>query len=297
MSHLPERIAAYHVTPIDRNGVNDTHNLAFQDQHGVPFDMVDYSRMKHGDAFVARQYGRTLADTIVTDSPEVAFADRLILVGTAYVFAPKPTFAIIRAVSAEINARRREAGNELAPIMRMHTQQMGTTAYAHLPAAERAAAIDPTKQTNYLPSGMVQDAVVMLVDDCVITGTTEKTTAHLIEQYSPKHFLGAYAIQMDPEVAKSFPGIEGVINDAAHISLDLVGEMIQDDRFVLNSRVLDFILNTDDSARLQEFYEFAPASLLCEMYECTMNADLGFVTKYAASINRLLRTMSGRNLM
>ncbi len=258
-------------------------------ENGDPFDAEAYSLMKYGDSRSAQIYGSELGQTLIDEVTDSVSGDRAVFTVPAFTYAPKPALAIARAALTHVNEYRTSKGLEPARMMRMHTDQMGTTAYAQSSLEMREAEVKKWPTQHHIPASLVEDAIVFAVDDCVITGATEKKLINRLSAYNPGTIVCAYALKVDPEKALEFPGIEHVLNVAAKPDLGTVLELINERHFTLNSRVLDMILDTEDIDELNTFLRDCPQDIRADMYEATINSSLEFIGRYPDAIALLSR--------
>jgi len=66
-----------------------------------------------------------------------------------------------------------------------------------------------------------------------------------------------------------------------------VAELIDEQRFALNSRVLDLILATEDTDELGAFLDLCPEGVVRDMYEATVNSSVEFIGRYPKGFERL----------
>lgn len=278
-----KRISGYEVTPLTNN--------QFCLADGSPFDVEAYSLMKYGDGKQAWLYGNALARAAIAETSDSLSQENVLFTVPACVYAPKPALAVARAMLTSVNEWRAE--NDLIPAksVRMYSAEMGRTNYAQSSQEERRRELQGVNRQRHLPPELVKDATVFMVDDCIITGETERSQADIICKHQPAEILSAAAIIVDPQKALEFPGVEHVMNTAGNPNLQAVWQLVQQGRFVLNSRVLKLILQHDNPAELHDFFVACPWALQHEIYESCMNSTLDFIEEYALPIRQLQRVM------
>lgn len=261
----------------------DPESGVFYDADQQPVDVSMYSRCKYGDSAAAWEYGTNLAMSVIDERPDLVERDDLIVTAPGYVYSPKPTTAIARCVLAHINATRVMCNREPARLLRIHEQQMGNPNYATSDRQEREAELARQSDEHYIPTSLVDGVSVIIVDDCVITGTTESRQRAIVQEHNPRDITFAYAIEVDHRLASTNPQIEHVMNTSHPIDLKLISELISRREFTLNSRVLNFILssNVDD---LILFLDACPTQLTQEIYEATMNSTIEFIERHSDSV-------------
>lgn len=278
-----ERVSAYHVEPLSDG------RFECED---APFDVADYSMMKHGDGLVARRYGRDLADALIAAVPDAVETPKAAMTVPACVYAPKPALAVARAALAGLNRHRAQQDIEPIKEVRMYSDRMGTSAYAGASLEERQQASMRWTDEHHLPTSLIKGAAVFAVDDCIITGTTEKKQIRVLSDYAPASIICAYAVEVDPIKAAEFPGIEQTMNMAAEPNLQRVGALIEQGSFALNSRVLSLILRTEDTHELEQFLVQCPPLLRHELYEATVNSTLEYMGRYPVGLGVLERMIN-----
>lgn len=256
---------------------------AFLDEAGNPLNIEGYSRAKYGDSQAAWEYGEAIACAVTSQVDEVLQHDQLVITAPGSVYAPKPALAIARSALAHINTLRVARDKAPGKLLRIFESQMGNPSYANSSQAEREAELAKHTGGHHIPDSLVNNAYVVAVDDCVITGTTEVRQRAIIEEHAPDDILFAYGILVDPEIANKYPQIEHTLNTAYPVTLDLVSELIEQDQFTLNSRVLNFILSSD-AEELIPFLDRCPRSQVREIYETAINSTLEYIERHRENI-------------
>lgn len=278
------RLSTIEITPLS--------NEEFIHADGSSFDVVRYSLMKYGDSQTAWQYGQDVAEAAINQTSEQLSQPDVLITVPACVYSPKPAFAIARAMAAGVNNWRTNQGLQPAKMLRMYSEAMGDPNYAQSNLEDRQKDRFNKVKQRHIPPSLVKDATIFAVDDCVITGSTEQSQYEILAPYEPSEFISAPAIVVDPEKAKHFPGIEHVMNTAANPSLDSVLELIEQDTFMLNSRVLKLIVGHENKEELETFLDSCSWSLISDLYEACINSTLEFVEEYSDSIVLLQRKLS-----
>jgi hypothetical protein len=274
-----EHVAAYTIMPHGDG--------SFVDQHGNEFNVPGYSLVKYGETSVAWGYGRLLAAAAIEEVPDAVFDEAVTLTVPAYAYSPKPALTIGRSVLTHLSAARTAEGLPPARLLRLHTDSMGTTAYAQQTPEERQRTAGSWTRQHHIPTSLVEGASMFAVDDCVITGNTERKQVARLAAHNPGRIVCAYAVKVDPEIALKVDGLEHVLNMAATPDLLTIAQLIDEQRFALNSRVLDLILSTEDTDELGAFFDLCPEGAVRDMYEATVNSSVEFIGRYPKGFERL----------
>lgn len=269
-------------------------NDEFVHADGSSFDVVRYSLMKYGDSQTAWQYGQEVAQSAIEQKSEQLSQPDVLITVPACVYSPKPAFAIARAMAAGVNNWRTRQGLQPAKMLRMYSEAMGDPNYAQAGLEDRQKDRFNKVKQRHVPPSLVNGAAIFAVDDCVITGSTEQSQYEILAPFEPSEFISAPAIVVDPEQAELFPGIEHVMNTAANPDLGSVAKLIEQDKFMLNSRVLKLIVGHENKEELEIFLDNCSWQLISEMYEACINSTLEFIEEYASSVALLQQKLSSK---
>ena len=206
----------------------------------------DYSRFKHGSKSIARKFGRQLAQKI---SDECVFCDK-----ESLVFYPAPYLNIPTASSAlkdyllSYLSRDFLDKNQSVKQGKIHRLYSYDDDYGKMSAEERDQAISSdifSIDKNFFSE---KDTLVF-IDDIKITGSHEKRIKELLEREQIQNevvFIYLF------EYTGSDPVTEHKLNHYIVNNLLDINDIIRNDKFIFNTRVVKFILKSQP----QDFINF-----------------------------------------
>jgi hypothetical protein len=264
-------------------------------QDGSLFDRVAYSRFKYGHTPPARQYGIDLARLIESDLLEKRGDRPTIIISAPYKFVPTASHGIALAMRHALAARFVESGIEPPVVVPFHKTRTGTDTYAMSSLEERLRML-ATLGLN-IDERLVREANVLVVDDIRITGTAQATTAAFIESLAPYSVWYLHAARLSERASAEHPGIEDELNQSVPKSISTVLRDIQAGEFMLNARVLGFIMKAADQAAFKKLLSEAPDEALEQLHEATLCSGLQYVARFPHSLQQLNDELQGRGLL
>lgn len=214
------------------------------DPDSLSFSAAEYSRFKFGDGSIAAKFGRDLARGFIREKLAKTYkGTQIVVVSSPYSFIPTATFFMKNHFVYELN--RWLAGNSYpvtqeTKIYRTKTYQED---YGELNAEERMNLIG--NDNFYIDKTFIKDKLVIFIDDIRITGSHEKMIVNMLAELNirEQHYLLYFAELMDNRV---HPSIENRLNYAHVKSLFNLDEIIYQDTFCINTRIVKYILNAKE---------------------------------------------------
>lgn len=270
----------------------------FDVRTGNTFDAASYSRLKYGDASVARTYGIELAKHFVAQFPALAFSsDRVIVTGPSYKYLSTAAQGIAETFGTVLNAARVRAGYEPTTPLHIIRAWVGSDTYAMASLEERQRQLPAGGQ--HVDHGLVKDSVVIVIDDVSITGSTERAIQLHMEPAQPKTLCFLHVAEVNREEALQNASIENVINKTITPTLGNFLALIEEDNFRLNSRVFRTIMETSttDMRELNRFFSKVPSKLLLAMYDALVSGTVEMYNRYPAANDLLEQKLASRQLL
>lgn len=214
-----------------------------------------YSRFKYGDSIIGRQYGRLLAERMVSAWPALLDRDVVYVASSAYKVTPTAAATLLAPFiqrAAQL-ARLRGSATEFVPF-NIHRQHLTKGDYAQLPSNERAYAMSHMDLSVPADVDFRQKTVVVL-DDIHVTGSHEKAVRQLLAGAGAAviHFGYILHVEHGPE----HPALEAHINATAVASLSDILALIRQPYFVMNARICKYVLSSS-LGELEHFCREAP---------------------------------------
>lgn len=251
------------------------------DTNKFSFDTAEYSRFKYGDDSVAQQFGTSLAKGFIeTHSKDLNITKQLVVISSPYCFIPTATFAMKNYFVFTLN--RWLAANNYPSLqeIKVHRTITYKEDYGALNAEERLKLIG--NDSFHIDSYFLKDKVLLFLDDIRITGSHERMITKMLEEYHLKNdcYLLYFAELVNKDV---HPNIENFLNYFAVKSIfDLEG-IINNERFAINTRIVKYILNSEDSV-FQVFIENQSWQFINLLYDMSIGNGYHTIDAYITNL-------------
>lgn len=235
-----------------------------------PFDPRRYSRFKYGDADIAEDYGRRLAQMLedsglVRGTPAITTAP--------FKFLPTASYELSRHVSAWFG------GLEIVPLQLRHVDPGNYSARGE---SERRRILD--EAGLHLGGGDVRGRQVVLIDDAVVSGTAEARAVDLLARAGATGVVGAYVVEVDRESGTANPEMEDRLNHAFVTDLDALLDVFSSAAAVLNIRTVKYALNWPDGDDLRRFFGKLDEPHLVAFRDAVAHTGDAFAESYPAGV-------------
>lgn len=207
-----------------------------------------FSRFKHGSKSAAREFGKLLADGFLR-SPEFIMAFEsiksipLLVSGAPYKFAPTASNALKDYFIRNFNETFVKLTDSSVIDYKTHRDHsyVGNIDYSALATeAERSELIGA--DNFYIDSKFITDKNIIFIDDIRITGGHESRIISILENAEFKGTV--FFVTFAEYVASANPEIESVLNSYGVKDLMDINDIIRNDEFIFNTRVVKFILQS-----------------------------------------------------
>lgn len=249
---------------------------------GQPFDRVAYSRFKYGLLPPASRYGAGLAALIVEELFELAGDDPIIIVSAPYKYLPTASHAIAHSLLQELSHCAVLDGREPPVLLPLHKARTGDASYAKSSQADRLKTV--ANLGLHIDESCVPGSHVLVVDDIRITGAAQQATAGYLEPLMPASIWYLHAARLPQDIGTAHPGLEDQLNQTVNHTLVHFLHQVAAGQFQLNTRVLRFILETQDTGYLCSFLEAAPLSLLEEIHQAGVGSGSEYYQRHRRSL-------------
>lgn len=206
----------------------------------------NYSRFKHGSKSIARLFGKQLANKIV-DSCTFCEKESLVFYPAPYLNIPTASSALKDYLMSYLSTEFYNK-NITVKQSKIHRLYSYDDDYGLMNREERDAAISSDIFSIDKTFFTDRDTLVF-IDDIKITGSHEKRILELLEREGIKNeVVFVYLF----EYTGSDPKTEHRLNhESVDVLLD-INDIIKNDKFIFNTRVVKFILK----ANVQDFVNF-----------------------------------------
>ena len=248
---------------------------------GSRFDRESYSRFKYGWLPPAIEYGNGLANLVGDEIIEHSSVARTYVVSAPYKFVPTASHAIARAFVDRLSHRAIRKGVEPPFLLPFHKSRPGSSAYAQSTEADRQRSL--ATLGLHIDESRIPGSNLVVLDDIRITGSAQKASRAFLERFEPRAVWYLHAARLDEATAIADPGLEDKLNQSLqHTLRRFVDEYVRGE-FQLNTRVLRWILESDQT-ELKTFVAYAPVELLESILSAAIGTGVAYYNKYIDSI-------------
>lgn len=209
-----------------------------------PFNPEEYSKFKFGCKSIAREYGLELAKKFAWNyilSGKLA-GKKIVVLSSPYCFIPTATFAMKNYFVQELNQWLIKSGGDVVEEVKINRTITYKEDYGELNADQRLSLIQ--NDGFQFDTEAIKDKVLILLDDIRITGSHEKVIERMVQSYGlENNRIYVYFAMLDNPLID--PKVENVLNYAYVKNLDDLDSIIKNDNFLLNTRVIKYILGYD----------------------------------------------------
>ncbi len=230
----------------------------FNNRQELNFCPEKYSKFKYGSKNIAREFGRELGkkfiDSLVYDDLQRNFdlSQIPILVSSApYKFTPTASSILKDYFIQTFNKTHTLKFSKSVEEMKIYRAHSYFTEYDSMSKEDRDNAIN--SDDFYIDKNLIKGKILFLIDDIKITGSHQLRIENLLRSVN---FTGQVVFLFYAElIGDEDPRIEGFLNRKAISNLKDINEIIREDEFIFNTRVVKFILQ-NDSAEFTNFIQF-----------------------------------------
>jgi hypothetical protein len=207
------------------------------------FNPSDYSKFKFGDDVIAQEFGVGLAKGFIENVLAThKISNQIVVISSPYSFIPTATFAMKNYFVYELNGWLSENNLPVVQETKIHRTITYKEDYGELSAIERMKLIGNDK--FHIDKYFLTDKTLIFLDDIRITGSHERMINKMISEnnLSNDSYLLYFAELKNNDIN---PNFENYLNYHHIKSLFDLEDIIKSDRFVINTRIVKFILNSE----------------------------------------------------
>lgn len=249
------------------------------------FDAEVYSRLKYGSAKYLEEYGTILGKHLLEQYESLLLSKEAPVAVVVYQVVPPACNALTIFAMDAINQQRKALNLEPGTVVRIHKGEMLTKEYAAESPEVRQQILDSIHFDTL--DHDFNGRVVLFLDDVRITGTTEAKVCSTVAPHKPKDIICGYIAQFDEREARADPAIESRMNSSFVHSLADISDVIAQDGFILNIRVLKRILRTDEYTNLAQFLAATPVDIIAQIDDAALESGLSDNEAFSKSSNAI----------
>ncbi len=257
------------------------------DAAAIPFDPAVYSRFKYGDGAVAQQYGEELAEAFIDAHRDLLLGhEDIVLVPSPYDAIPTASYAMAMAFRKALNVFLYEAGKKSLLTSKIHRYKTYTEDYGAMSSEQRLALI--SSDTYHLDAAFLANRLVLFLDDIRITGSHELIIRRQIEREKiGGHFLFLYYALLDNEAIA--PNFENYLNYYDVAGMERVVELFNGPHFLMNTRVVKYILKSAPEA-VQQFLASADPARVHELAGYAIGNNYHLMDDYKVALTHIIQS-------
>ncbi len=265
----------------------------FTGKNDIPFDPAKYSRFKFGCKDSAREFGTELAEKFV-QSLEYriirltlkTLSNRIVVLSSPYEHVPTATFALKNYFVRTLNSSLISYG--LQPVLeaKIYRKTSYKEDYGEMTKPERYNLMK--NDTFHMDSELLRGNICLFMDDIIITGAHEhhiiKTLGQsgLNDKGAQNYFL--YFAELTNSATN--PKIENYLNYFFVKDLVCLDKIIKNEPFILNTRVIKYILISDHE-QCKTFLNYQKQLFLTTLYHEAIGNSYHAIPEYQHNLQYL----------
>jgi len=256
------------------------HKIHHADSFG--FSPDDYSRFKFGDDEVSSRFGHDLAQAFIDQYlSQHPISQQIVVVSSPYSFIPTATFAMKNYFVFRLNRWLAEHGYPVVQEAKVNRNITYKEDYGELSAEERIRLIG--NDTFHIDSAFLTGKTIIFLDDIRITGSHERMIMKMVGEYGLNNDI--HLLYFAELVNKQIhPSIENYLNYHFVKSIFELDSIIRSGRFVINTRIVKYILNYDFDA-FCIFLQDQSTEFADHLYDMALGNGYHEIPAYANNLN------------
>ena len=247
------------------------------------FSPVDYSKFKYGSKSVARKFGYILADKFISAFSSSLLGKQLVVIPSAFSHVQTASCLMESFFVDRLNFfffQNNCSSVEQAKIYRTVTYRED---YGEMSAEERYNLIKGDK--FHIDKSFLGDKVLIFMDDIKITGTHERIILKMLDDYDIQNdcYMLYLADLHNPDIN---PRIENYLNQYYVKNLHNLDQIIKNDSFVFNTRVVKYILNSPNRDCLH-FLDKQTMEFIRELFFLAIGNSYGQFDEYRQNLTSI----------
>ncbi len=253
-------------------------------QDEIGFSPVDYSKFKHGASNIACRFGKGLATGFIKNCFANTYDGRqIVVVPSAYSYIPTASYFMMKYFVQELNLYLYENGHPVVMDTKINRSVTYREDYGEMSAQDRYNLISGDK--FHIDKTFLDGKVLLFLDDIKITGTHERIIIKMLNEYQIEN--DAYMLYFAELVNKEIsPKFENYLNNYYISGLEDIEDIINNEEFVFNTRVVKYILNTS-SDKFNDFINKQSKTFIAELYNNSIGNEYFKFEQYKDNLAKL----------
>lgn len=256
----------------------------------LSFNAKDYSKFKFGDGNISKKFGKDLAKGMIKQpffKKLVKLNKQFVVCASPYQFVPTATTSMTKAFIEVLNYYLVSKNYNPIQEQKIHRSSIYKEDYGALSAEERINLID--SDNFHIDKEFVNGKIIIFMDDVKITGSHEELIRRMINysQLSNDIVLSYFASLENKEIN---PNFENKINYASVKELKDLSKIIKSDNFIINTRVIKFILNSSES-EFSTFINYQSEDFVRTLFHQAVGNGYGSIPDYKKNLEYIKSTI------
>jgi hypothetical protein len=258
------------------------HKIESADNFG--FSPEKYSKFKYGDDSIAKEFGNTLAEDFIENYlARNPILEQIVVISSPYAFIPTATFSMKNYFVFRLN--RWLAENNLPVVQETKVTRSITYKedYGALDEAQRLSLIG--NDSFHIDREFLKNKVLIFLDDIRITGSHERMITKMLTAYNLENetHLLYFAELINRDIP---PNIENFLNYYHVKSIFDLDDIIKNERFSINTRIVKYILNSESNS-FQVFLQNHSNSFLELLYNMAVGNSYHTIEAYQQNLKTI----------
>lgn len=275
-------------------------NNVILDQKKEVFDSISYSKFKYGDGYIARQYGKELAQKFIETHSHLFGVNydtsNLIITTTPYKAVVKGASGIVTGFKNHLNHYLIALKKPSIVDIMILKKEMFQGEYGSFNEEQRKTIMN--KSELYISEKLILNKILIVIDDIRITGQSEANMVSFLvdKRINKVYFL--YIADMETSLAKKCPDIENIINHGwvNDDDYDKLLKIMKSPEFILNARVCKHVLSPGNPILLEDFLKKLEDHILYKLYNGIVGDGYNTMKLYESSFEILRSEFERRDL-
>lgn len=244
------------------------------------FSPQDYSKFKFGSKTISREFGTELAKSFCLNVLPY-LEGPLVVLSSPYCFIPTATNAMKDYFIRTLNECLVENNRAVVEETKIHRTITYKEDYGALSEEQRFKLIQ--NDGFHIDKEFIKGKTLLLLDDVKITGSHEKVIERMLDSYelTNDRVYIYFGEKTNPDLN---PNVENIINYAYVKSLLDLDKIIKNDEFILNTRIVKYILCYEPIA-FKEFIQYQKIELLKSIYHLAIGNSYYTIPDYLNNLN------------
>jgi hypothetical protein len=249
------------------------------------FSPEEYSKFKYGSKNLAKKFGYFLAEKFINQYGSALKGKQLVVIPSAFSHIQTASHLMETFFVDKLNYHLFKMGEPPVEQTKIYRTVTYREDYGEMTAEERYNLIKGDK--FHIDKSFLQNKVLIFIDDIKITGTHERIIMNMLDEFGINNhcYMLYFAELSDPGIN---PKIENYLNQHYVKNLNDLDQVIKNETFVFNTRVVKFILNSDHIECISFLNKQTP-EFITEMFYLAVGNHYGQFSDYLQNLTYIQR--------